>query len=106
MAERRTEPGVSAGRESEAARGHEPAIFEILEARHLDAVPGVAGEHEDAVALVCKSHRLRKSVGTRQFEFEDPPAVHSQRRTAVEQQRGGDVAAARQQITKYARFDR
>ena len=84
MAEGRAEPGVSAGGQAEAAGGHEPAILEILEARHLDAVPRVAGENEDAVALACQRHRLRKRVGTGQFELEDPAAVHAKRRAAVE----------------------
>ena len=54
----------------------------------------------------AQCHRSRQRVGTGQFQLEDPAAVHAQRRTAVEQQRRGDVAAAGQQFAEDARLDR
>jgi hypothetical protein len=79
VAQRCTEPGVSGGRQPEAARRHEPAILEVLEATDFDPVSGVAGEHEDAVSFPGQRHCPGKRVGTRQFEFEYPAAVHAQR---------------------------
>ena len=49
-----------------------------------------------AVPLAGERHRLRKRVRTRQFQLEDPAAVHTQRRTAVQQECRGDVTAAGQ----------
>ena len=60
--------------------------------------------------MPCRSracgHRPGQRVGARQFQPEDPAAVHAQRRTAVEQQRGGDVAATGQQLAEHARLGR
>jgi hypothetical protein len=106
MAQRCSEPGVSAGHQAEAARRYEPKVFEILEATDFDPVSGVAGENEDAVPLAGKLHRPRKRVGACQFQLEYPASVHSQRRTAVEEQSRGDVAAAGQWFPEDARLGR
>ena len=72
VAQRRAEPGVSAGGQAEAAGRHEAAVVEVLEAVDLDAMPGVAGEDEDAVPLAGQRHRSGQRVGTGQLELEDP----------------------------------
>src|SRR5947209_9645166 len=72
VAQRRSEPGVPAGGQAEVSRRHEPSILEVLEAADLDAVPRVAGEHEDSVALPRERHRSRQRVCAGQLQFEDP----------------------------------
>lgn len=51
-------------------------------------------------------HRPREGVGASQFQPEDAPAVDPERRAAVEQQCGGDIAARRQQVAEDPRFHR
>jgi hypothetical protein len=82
------------------------AILEVLEATDLDAVAGVAAEDKYAVTFAGECHRSGERAGAGQLQLEDPASVDAQRRTAIKQQRGGDVAGTGQQISEHVRFGR